>query len=98
MAKSPYNSRWQKARATYLTSHQLCVVCARQGMVTEATVVDHIKPHKGNQALFWDVDNWQALCKPCHDSWKARLERSGHEIGCDAAGWPIDRAHHWLKP
>ncbi len=32
-----------------------------------ATVVDHIRPHKGNQELFWDVTNWGALCKRCHD-------------------------------
>lgn len=36
-------------------------------MITAATVVDHKMPHKGNMALFWDHDNWQSLCKPCHD-------------------------------
>ena len=35
--------------------------------MTSATVVDHITPHQGNQNLFWDTNNWQALCKPCHD-------------------------------
>lgn len=24
-------------------------------------------PHRGDQKLFWDESNWQALCKPCHD-------------------------------
>lgn len=33
-----------------------------------ATVVDHIIPHRGDQKLFWDRSNWQALCKSCHDS------------------------------
>lgn len=33
----------------------------------EATVVDHIVPHCGNQQLFWDTDNWQPLCKKHHD-------------------------------
>ena len=32
-----------------------------------ATVVDHIIPHRGDQKLFWDQNNWQALCKSCHD-------------------------------
>jgi 5-methylcytosine-specific restriction protein A len=32
-----------------------------------ATVVDHIKPHRGNQESFWDSDNWRAMCKRCHD-------------------------------
>ena len=31
------------------------------------TVVDHIVPHRGDQQLFWNQSNWQALCKPCHD-------------------------------
>ena len=33
----------------------------------KATVVDHIVPHRGDPKLFWDTDNWQALCKQCHD-------------------------------
>lgn len=33
----------------------------------KATVVDHIKPHRGDKILFWDESNWQALCKQCHD-------------------------------
>lgn len=32
-----------------------------------ASVVDHIIPHKGNDDLFWDMSNHQALCKKCHD-------------------------------
>jgi 5-methylcytosine-specific restriction protein A len=35
--------------------------------VVAAVVVDHIIPHKGDKALFWDSGNWQALCKRCHD-------------------------------
>jgi 5-methylcytosine-specific restriction protein A len=31
-----------------------------------ATEVDHKKAHHGDQGLFWDRYNWQALCKPCH--------------------------------
>ncbi|WP_317617964.1 HNH endonuclease [Rhodobacter capsulatus] len=42
-----------------------------------ASVVDHITPHRGNKALFWDRYNWQALCKPCHDRVKQRQERAG---------------------
>ncbi len=35
--------------------------------ITLATVVDHIKPHKGDERLFFDINNLQPLCKPCHD-------------------------------
>lgn len=62
-----YNHRWQKARLTYLGSHPVCVRCLKTGRAEAATVVDHIIPHKGDSAVFWDTANWQALCKPCHD-------------------------------
>ena len=65
--KRGYNRRWQKARKSYLEAHPLCVECAKQGKYIRATVVDHIVPHRGNQKLFWDQNNWQALCKECHD-------------------------------
>ena len=62
-----YNYRWQKARLAFLNEHPLCASCLLQGRTTPATVVDHIVPHRGDKALFWDSDNWQALCKECHD-------------------------------
>jgi len=43
------------------------VKCQEQGRYRKATVVDHIIPHRGDEKLFWDRDNWQALCKRCHD-------------------------------
>ena len=70
-------SRWQKARASFLKSHPMCVMCSNEGRVTAANVVDHIKAHAGDQALFWDKANWQPLCKSHHDSDKQMLEKSG---------------------
>lgn len=96
-AKRGYNSRWQKARATYLRSNPLCVECDRQGRTTSAVIVDHIIPHRGDQELFWDKTNWQALCKRCHDSYKQRLEKSGTVAGCDTSGMPLDPNHHWHR-
>lgn len=87
-----YTSAWTRARTAYLRKHPLCVYCQREGRLTEATVVDHIIPHKLKQAidsgdevaiakarsLFWDsANNWQPLCGPCHNSTKAREERRG---------------------
>lgn len=62
-----YNYRWQKSRLVFLDEHPLCVYCQREGRVVVATVVDHVIPHKGDQSIFWDRDNWQSLCKQCHD-------------------------------
>ena len=62
-----YNAEWRKARAAFLKRHPLCVECQKEGRLTPATVVDHIVPHRGDQQLFWDEGNWQALCKGCHN-------------------------------
>jgi 5-methylcytosine-specific restriction protein A len=39
--------------------------CYDQGIVTPAYQVDHVVPHRGDAALFWDQDNWQSLCAQC---------------------------------
>lgn len=70
-----YTQKWRKASRRYLQGHPLCVQCLKRGRYVRATVVDHIVPHRGDQVLFWDQDNWQALCKPCHDR-KTGLEDS----------------------
>jgi 5-methylcytosine-specific restriction protein A len=70
-----YGSRWQRARLVYLDDHPLCCWCERQGKIEPATVVDHIKAHRGDPQLFWSQDNWQPLCKPHHDRHKQRQDR-----------------------
>lgn len=62
-----YGKAWQKARREYLNAHPLCVECMKEGVYHKATVVDHIVPHRGDEKLFWDRTNWQALCKRHHD-------------------------------
>ncbi|HEY4529372.1 MAG TPA: HNH endonuclease signature motif containing protein [Luteimonas sp.] len=78
-AERGYGGRWQKARLTFLRRPEnvLCRLCKNAGRVELATVVDHRVPHRGDQTLFWDTDNWQPLCKACHDSHKQSLERGG---------------------
>ena len=59
-----YNTtRWQKLRRVVIAAHPVCQVCGKE----VATVVDHIKPHRGDPELFFTPENLQALCKPCHD-------------------------------
>jgi len=62
-----YNNEWRKYRLMFLLDHPLCNICQREGRLSSANVVDHVIPHKGDQRLFWDVKNHQALCKECHD-------------------------------
>lgn len=72
-------------------------MCKQVGRVTAATVVDHIKPHRGDESLFYDAANLQSLCKPCHDRHKQRQEHTGTLPGSDTDGMPIDPAHHWYR-
>ncbi|WP_084794204.1 HNH endonuclease signature motif containing protein [Pseudoponticoccus marisrubri] len=72
-ARRGYSSAWRKARAAFLT---LYPICAHPGCTAPATVVDHIIPHRGDHALFWDRSNWQPLCQRHHDADKQRQERS----------------------
>ncbi|MBK9704528.1 MAG: HNH endonuclease [Betaproteobacteria bacterium] len=72
-------------------------MCEAAGRLTAASVVDHVVPHRGDQALFWDVGNWQPLCKPCHDGAKQSLERGGKLRGCDTSGQPLDPTHPWNR-
>lgn len=92
-----YGSKWQTARAAFLKKHPLCCRCAETGHVVAATVVDHIEPHRGDKALFWDRSNWQPLCKTCHDRKTAteddgfgRAGRARRSFGVD--GLPIGDA------
>lgn len=55
-------------RAAFLMRYPICAMCHREA----AGVLDHIKPHRGNQELYWDQRNWQALCTNCHGIKTAR--------------------------
>lgn len=62
-----YDAKWRKVRLSYLRENPLCVECLKKEIITPATIIDHIEPHKGNRELFWDKSNWQPLCKMHHD-------------------------------
>lgn len=72
-------------------------MCAAVGRLTAATVADHVTPHRGDEALFFDPANLQSLCdaKPwrCHSQAKAREENAGFHAQADADGWPTDPRH-----
>lgn len=93
-----YNDRrWRKVRAAHLLDNPLCVMCQQAGRTVPATVVDHIKPHRGDPELFWDLDNLQSICKAHHDGAKQSQDRTGRVRGCDIHGIPLDPNSHWRK-
>lgn len=67
-----YDAKWQAAAKAFLREHPLCVRHLVRELLVAATVVDHIRPHRGDYDLFWDRTNWQSLCKRCHDQKTAR--------------------------
>jgi hypothetical protein len=69
-------------------------MCKAAGRTVAAAVVDHVVPHRGDAALFWDPDNLQSLCKPHHDGSKQSEELRGYSREVDpVTGWPIDERH-----
>jgi 5-methylcytosine-specific restriction protein A len=67
-------------------------MCSAQGRTIIATVADHIIPHEGDEALFWQ-GALQSLCAPCHSSRKQTQELVGYSSEVDKDGWPIDERH-----
>ena len=73
-----YTKQWARASTVWLQAHPLCgqrqdgerypehSACTHDGRLVPATCTDHIRPHQGNGALFWDQGNWQGLCASCH--------------------------------
>lgn len=68
--------RWRDLRWQVLVDALFtCARCQRVGSGPDL-VADHIDPHRGDAAMFWDPRNLQCLCKVCHDGEKQREERA----------------------
>lgn len=96
--------RWHRLRELVLRRAGGC--CERPGCNAtltrgrkgpKAAMVDHIWPHRGDHALFFDVDNLWALCRPCHDTWKARIEHRG-DVGAILDALPPNHPARALAP
>ena len=73
-----YGSAWRKLAAQVLKEEPLCRCPEHRSTAADAVfgskpdspasrVVDHIIPHRGDNALFWDRANLQGMAKACHD-------------------------------
>ena len=88
--KWPYNTvQWRKLRRMVLAEEPLCRYCQEVNRITPAVIADHIKPVKTHPELAFVRDNLQGLCFSCHNSIKAREDRTGKRIGCDKNGIPF---------
>ena len=92
-ADKPYghlygSARWKKLRLRQLQAEPLCRYCKRKDQVREATVCDHIDPHKGDEVKFWSGP-FQSLCRDCHNTTKAQEEgRARVKVAIGLDGWP----------
>lgn len=76
-----YGYKWQKAREGFLRKHPICEICEKSNRIEASTVVDHKIAHRGDQALFWDRNNWQALCETCHNTHAQRRDHEAARLG-----------------
>lgn len=96
-------------RPAHLVKEPLCRACMRRGIINDGSltssgarqekpkrrrlVVDHVVPHRGDEALFFDPENLQTLCLDDHDQNKQRFERNGYSEERGEDGWPVDPMH-----
>jgi 5-methylcytosine-specific restriction protein A len=84
--------RWRRLRRAQLRVHPLCAMCASRGVVTVATIADHVVSHGGDWNEFL-TGALQSLCEPCHNRDKRLLGTRGYRSDVGDDGWPLGPAH-----
>lgn len=74
-----------------------CMVIEGNRHHPRAAVVNHKKPHKGDERLFFCLENTETVCKTDHDALIQREEARGYTIGSDINGRPVDPHHPWNR-
>jgi 5-methylcytosine-specific restriction endonuclease McrA len=90
---------WLSIRKAQLAAHPACEQCLRQGRLVDATVVDHVTPHRGDWNRFVSGP-FESLCKDHHDAKTARetLGKAAPSGDVDpATGLPTDPNHPWYS-
>lgn len=70
-----YDAAWERASHEFLEANPFCLGCAAAGKREPSTVTDHVVPHKGDRAVFWDRTHWQPSCTWHHSVVKQALEQ-----------------------
>jgi 5-methylcytosine-specific restriction protein A len=65
-------AEWKRLRQAVLlrdkwTCQRTGVLCIGKGNAPDAPVVNHKTPHRGNRALFFDINNLELVTKQVHD-------------------------------
>lgn len=85
-------ARWKATRSAQLKREPHCRMCAADGVKTRAIVADHVQPHRGNAAIFWNGP-FQSLCLHHHNAAKQRHEKLGYSPDIGHDGLPVDPSH-----
>ena len=65
--KKYMRARWTKLRRVVLArDNHLCQECKRNGITATGNQIDHIVPARDAMDRFYDANNLQTLCGPCH--------------------------------
>src|ERR1039458_8125840 len=91
MYRSPYrHPAWKKTRLAVLNRDAwLCQMCAKQGVTTRATCVDHIITWRDGGSWF-DPTNLRASCMTCNNN---RVDRKKFWGWVYSQADKIDRQH-----
>jgi|GEM_PF-6681470 len=93
-ADKRYKTQWWKGYSeSFRRKHPLCAECERNGLISAATLVDHIiRVNFGGS--FRDPRNHQSMCDPCHRD-KSFAERNGlslpYQLNEQSEKIPFDR-------
>ena len=68
--KKRYGRAWKKIRDRHMAEYPLCEMCKKQGRLTPAEEVHHIKPLSMGGTN--DDGNLMSLCKSCHSEITAK--------------------------
>lgn len=67
------SAQWKRIRQqVFARDNYICqrtgTLCCGKGNEWNAPVANHKRPHRGNRALFFDVENVETVTKQVHDS------------------------------
>lgn len=74
------SARWQALRQAVLvrdlyTCQHTGILLTGKAPAPNSPVVHHKRPHKGDEQLFWDINNLEAVSKSWHDAEAQQLEK-----------------------
>lgn len=72
-----HTAAWARLRYLVLARDPICKDPQKTECHRPSTVADHIKDHRGDPKLFYDLANLQGLCKECHNAKTALTSLKG---------------------